>query len=286
MKNKRKRTNILLVLILIGLIVGSLTGVYKIVNETKTFTDNMDVERERREVVVREPKVTYTDFDNNFLREIDFDALKAMNVNATRWMYVPGTAIDDAVVQEQTPGVYKYLWSGLDGRRNGSGSYMVPAAPINPETGEMYEDDHLMILGHRMRIKAGAEWKFSHLPTRWSSAQGAKNYPYVYIYYEDRVERYRVWSMAQDVKGSASSTTSHNPEYLTPYTTDTDNYEGMLDYVKEKAFYSHGRAPDRHDKTLMMSTCNTSHVSGGRTYITSVLDAEYIYATEEVIEYE
>lgn len=282
---KKKKSNLILWLLLGALVAGSLWGVGTILNQRKLYTDNADTERVRRETVVSEVETHYTHFDKNFLRRIDFEALQAINPNATRWLYVPDTAIDDVLIQETTPGQYKHLWSGLDGKRNGSGSYMVPAAPINPETGEMYEDDHLMVLGHRMKA-SGGEWKFSHIPKRWGHAQGAKDYPYVYIYHEDRVERYRVWSFGHDVKGSGTSSASHNPEYLTPYEKGTEDYEAMLRYVERRAHYTVGRAPSMDDKTLMMSTCNTAHVSGGRSYLTAVLDAEYIYETEEVIEYE
>lgn len=282
---KKKRYDILLWLLLGALVIGALWGGITLLNQRKLYTDNADTERVRREAVVSELETIYTNFDKNFLRKIDFEVLRQTNAQATRWIYVPNTAIDDAIVQEKTVGKYEYLWNGLDGKYNGSGSYMVPAAPINPETGEMYEDDHLMVLGHRMK-SSGGEWKFSHIPKRWGHAQGAKDYPYVYIYHEDRVERYRVWSFGQDVKGSGTSSIAHNPEYLTPYEKGTEDYEAMLRYVERRAHYTVGRAPSMDDKTLMMSTCNTAHASGGRSYLTAVLDAEYIYATEEVIEYE
>lgn len=275
----------LLWVLLIALLLGATYGAWKILEQNTLYSNNSDERRIRQERYVREPETIYTNFDKNLLRRIDFDALQKENVDATRWISIPGTAIDDAVVQERTLGVYQYLWSGLDGQHNGSGSYMVPATPIDPNTGEMAQDDHLMVLGHRMSSRKG-EWKFSHLPTRWATEAGALNYPYVYIYYPDRVERYRVWTLATDVKGSTTSSESHNPEYMTPYTRDSDNYEAMLNYVASRGHYQVGRAPTRHDRTLMMSTCNTAHASGGRTHLTSVLDAEYFYETEELMEYE
>lgn len=275
---------IILWLMMGALVVTAIGGGIHMYKQSREYTSNLDEERERREVVVREPEVIYQGIDENMLRRIDFEKLWNTNTQATRWIYVPGTAIDDAVVQENVVGQYKYLWRGLDGGRNGSGSYLVPAAPIDEDTGEMAVDDHLIILGHRMNTRNG-EWKFSHLPTRWSSVEGAKNYPYIYVYYPDRVERYRVWAHGKDVAGGGYSD-NVNPEYLTPYKIGDENYEKMLRYVESRARYTVGRAPTNQDRTLMMSTCNTAHVSGGRTHMTSVLDAEYFYETEELITYE
>lgn len=251
-------------------------GGMKMFDNNRLYLSDIDEERIYQEAAVVEEEAE--DDDDPMKRVINFAELQKINAGVTRWIYVPDTKIDGPIVQEQVVGQYKYNWLGIDGKKNGSGSFMAPAAPNDKETGLMQEDDHLIVLGHRMNTYNG-EWKFSHIPTRWASAEGAEAYPYVYIYYEDRVEKYRVWAGAHDSYKRSTYNENHNPEYLTPYFTGDDDYGAMLNHVEGKAKFTYGEAPTKYQKTMMMSTCNNAQVNGGRYHITNVLVETYEYDT-------
>lgn len=206
--------------------------------------------------------------DDAMERRIDFQGLQKINPHITRWVYVPNTAIDDPVVQEQSVGVYKYSFNNIYGRWNGAGTFLVPARNRDGN-GNMVDEDHLMILGHRLNSNHG-EWQFSELPVRWGDERGALAYPYIYIYYEEKVEKYRVYTAGQ-------SYASSDAEYQTPYMLKTLRYQDMLDSVVAKARYVIEPRATMYDKTLMLSTCNGDLRSDGTFHLHAVLEDVVYY---------
>lgn len=226
------------------------------------------------DVSAKEPEPVEA-MDANLLRRIDFASLQSVNTDATRWMSVPGTAIDSYVLQEQQVGRYRYDLTNIYGRYNGSGSFLVPAA-TRDDAGNLPDDAHTLILGHRMNSYNG-EWQFSELPTRWASAEGASAHPYVYIYHGDRAERWRVWA-GMDAYAS-------DEIYDIPYELGSEDYGEMLGHVRSSARYLVGDAPDKDTRTLFLSTCNRPN--GGalmRFALVLVPDATYFYDTGEYVD--
>ena len=225
--------------------------------------------------VVEEPEEPVEGFDENLLRRIDFASLQAINADATRWMYVPGTAIDSYVLQEQTVGHYEYDLKSIYRRYNGCGSFLVPA-PVRDDEGNAYDDAHTLILGHRMNSYNG-EWQFSNLPTRWGTLSGANEHPYVYIYYGDHSERWRVWAGVDAWESDII--------YDIPYTLGSDKYQGLLDHIASIARYQAVSEPDAETRTLVLSTCNRPN--GGalmRFALVLVPDAEYYYDSQTYVD--
>lgn len=236
--------------------------------------DNADDIIEVAEQVVEEPEPT-EGFDENLLRRIDFASLQAINGDATRWMYVPGTAIDSYVMQEQTVGHYEYDLKSIYRRYNGCGSFLVPA-PVRDSEGNAIDDAHTLLLGHRMNNYNG-EWQFSNLPTRWGSIEGANEHPYVYLYYGDHSERWRVWA-AVDAWDS-------DMIYDMPYEIGSEKYQSLLDHIASTARYQAVSAPDNETRTLVLSTCNRPN--GGalmRFALVLVPDASYYYDSGEYVD--
>lgn len=234
-------------------------------------------------MVVKEPEKTeptgpvgyQSGMDENLLRQIDFGMLISQNSDATRWMYVPGTAIDAAVMQERTVNQYYYNLRGFNKSYNGSGSFLVPATPKDSD-GDLVDDAHILILGHRMNSYNG-EWQFSNLPTRWGDAGSAAEYPYVYIYYGDRAERWKVWA-GLDVWCS-------DMLYDIPYKVGSEDYENLITHMQELARYQLTDAPDKDTRTLILSTCNRPN--GGaliRFALVCVPDATYYYETNQYVD--
>lgn len=214
-------------------------------------------------------------FDENLLRRIDFNALWQTNDDAKRWMFVPGTKIDAPVLDEPNVGSYFYNLRGLNKRRNNCGSFLIPKAPTDSK-GNAVDDGHLFILGHRMNNYNG-EWQFSKLPIRWGTKEGADKHPYVYIYYPDHAERWKVW-MALDAWGT-------DMIYDIPTKIGSDDYEAMLKHAQSISRYQADVTVDKDVHTLFMSTCNRPH--GGaqmRFVLVSVPDANYYYDSKTYVD--
>lgn len=227
----------------------------------------------KRDVVL--PEVPVSDnHDSNLLRRIDFTILLQRNGEVGSWLYVPNTAIDGVVMQESVVGRYKYDKSDIDGRYNGFGSYLIPATPIVESTGQPSVDAHTLVLAHRMHNYNG-EWQFSNVPLRWGSLEGANAYPYIYMYYSDRAERWRVWS-AGDAHG-------YDMIYKTPYALGSREYEELLTYMEQSARYTTDAIVDKDTPTLVLSTCNNENVNEGRYVVTSVPDATYYYDSDTLV---
>ena len=227
--------------------------------------------------VVRTPETSelLEAFDENLLRRIDFDTLWQTNDDAQRWMFVPGTKIDAPVLNEPNVGSYFYNLRGLNKRRNYCGSFLVPKAPTDSKGNEV-DDGHLFILGHRMNNYNG-EWQFSKLPTRWGTKEGADKHPYIYIYYPDHAERWKVW-MALDAW-------STDMIYDIPTKIGSDDYEAMLKHAQSISRYQEDVTVDKDTHTLFMSTCNRPN--GGvwmRFVLVSVPDANYYYDSKTYID--
>lgn len=263
------------VVLLIVLAFGVGTGWY-LWQDAQRMDDNAEEIQTIAEQVVGEPTETPTEaMDENLLRRIDFNALQAINTDATRWIYVPNTAIDSQVMQEQTVGHYEYDLKSIYRRYNGCGTFLVPAA-VRDSNGNAIDDAHTLLLGHRMNNYNG-EWQFSNLPTRWGSIDGANEYPYVYIYYPDHAERWRVW-VGVDAWES-------DMIYDMPYELGSDGYQKLIDHVASIARYQAVSAPDKDTRTLMLSTCNRPN--GGalmRFVLACVPDAEYYYDSQTYVD--
>lgn len=203
--------------------------------------------------------------DSNLLRRVDFDELASINTDATRWLYIPDTTIDSYVMQEQTVGDYYYLWRDIHKKRNSSGSLLTPKVPLNAD------DPHLIIFGHR--IFGYDSLAFSSLRLYFSDVDTASAYPYVYLYYPDRAERWAVWAVC-DVR-------ANDQLYEYPYELGSSRYEELLSHVADTARFQNCDTPDVWTETLFLSTCNGNN--GGsdvRLAIACVPDAMYYYDTE------
>lgn len=259
------------------LVVMAVSAFIYIYSEYSKYEEDTKASADVASKVVQNPKApdNVEAFDKNLLRRINFSKLWQINDAAKRWMFVPGTKINAPVLNEPNVGSYFYDLRGLNKRRNRCGSFLVPKAPTDSDGNEV-DDGHLFILGHRMNNYNG-EWQFSNLPTRWGTKDGANEYPYVYIYYPDHAERWKVW-MALDARGS-------DMIYDIPTKIGSDDYEAMLKHAQSISRYQTDVVVDKDTHTLFMSTCNRPR---GRAWIRFVLvsvpDANYYYDSQTYID--
>lgn len=215
--------------------------------------------------------VELTYVDANLLRRVDFAALQEINSDATRWIYIPDSPIDSYVMQEQKVGEYYYLWKDIYKKYSSSGALLTPKVPLDTD------DPHLMIFGHR--IFGYDEVGFGSLRLMFENADTACSYPYVYIYYPDRAERWMVWA-ACDVK-------EYDRIYEYPYELGSERYSEMLSHVVETSRFQNCDLPDAWTKTMFLSTCNGSR--GGsevRFLVACVPDMTYYYETATLESFE
>lgn len=200
--------------------------------------------------------------DLNLLRRIDFAKLQAINPDAKKWLYLPGTGIDSYVMQERKVGQFYYLWRNIKHQRNDYGSLFSPKIP-----GDV-EDAHQMIFGHRTYGSYG-DVVFAKMPERYKDIQTAERNKYIYVYYPDRAERYVNWT--------GNNARNSSPVYNIPYQLGTSDYQGLLNHIQSTAKYVRNVKVDKNSKTLVLSTCNSARDSSIRFYSSFVLDTTYYY---------
>lgn len=199
-------------------------------------------------------------FDENLLRKIDFDELQGINSDASRWLFIPNTNIDYYVMQEQKPHEYKYLYTNIYNQSNWWGSLLTPAIPDNQD------DAHMLIFGHHM--DGEDEIAFSRLPFFVDKAYGEAR-PYVYVYYPDRAERWKVWAAVQ--------VSQWDDVYEVPYVLGSDKYDALLQHIHDSAYYTLTDRPSKMTRSLILSTCNGW---GERFILGCVPDMAYYYPEE------
>lgn len=203
--------------------------------------------------------VSDTDIDLNFNRQIDFNLLQSINSDVYCWLYIPNTNIDSYVLKEQNVGEYYYGTRDIYGRSNATGSFFIPAIPCD------MPDAHLLILGHRMNNGS----MFGNLPAYYANVDSAFSYPYIYLYYPDRVERWKMW-IACDAE-------SDDMLYAVPYTLGADDYNAMLDHAVDISRYMLDDRPDSNTPTIFLSTCNQwSDGSWGRFLVGCIPDYTFV----------
>lgn len=189
-------------------------------------------------------------------REIDWDALFEINKDVKCWVYIPGTNIDYPVMQEQKLNEYFYLNHDIYKNYLTMGSILTPKEPDGFED----KDAKFMLFGHHMIGKQ----MFGHL-TNYKSEDFYKEWPYIYIYYPDRTERWIIWS--------AFHTDYSDMIYDIPYEKGADDYEALLKHIESKKLYSTAAGSvNKNMNILTLSTCdNPGGGHNGRFVVNSIL---------------
>lgn len=176
-----------------------------------------------------------------FDREIDWDALFAINKDVKCWIYIPGTNIDYPVLQEQeSSNTFFYLNHDIYKNYNYMGCILCCKEPDGYED----KDAHLTFYGHKMLGKQ----MFGNLDLYKNADFYAEN-SYVYVYYPDRTERWSVWS--------AFHTTKDDMIYEMPYEIGTNGYLDLINHIDSSKLYkTQSGTPDELENTLTLSTCD------------------------------
>lgn len=186
--------------------------------------------------------------------DIKFQALKDVNPDFVGWIYFPALSkISYPVVKEQE--IDQYLYKTFDGTSNRSGCIFMDV--LSDENFCGLSD---MVFGHNM--KNGS--MFGSLKTLYKSENKdvLKNSPYVYIYTEDKVYKYKVFAYYTTTRGSESYTE----------VTDENVYDEYINYIKSNSLID---VPedikfDENPSLLTLSTCSGKAGSGKRFVVHTV----------------
>lgn len=118
---------------------------------------------------------------------VDFSALQAVNKDIYAWLYIPGTGINEPLVQRENDGCY-YLTHDSAGKKDGSGALFTEAAYNQTD----FSDPAVVIYG-----KNTAQGRlFDGLQAAYSSPEGLEEYREVMICLPEKTLRYEVFEAA------------------------------------------------------------------------------------------
>lgn len=180
-------------------------------------------------------------------REIDWDAILAVNSDIACWIYIPNTDVDYPVLQvsDWADNNY-YLDHDVYKNSSSAGALYMPA----PVEGFEETDMHQIIIGHHMRNGS----MFSSLvnykeKSYWEAA------PTIYLYYPDRTEKWTIYSTYHVNQADSI--------YNMPYEAGTALYKELLDKIETSKLYDTGtNGPTVDAKLLTLTTCDRNSTEG------------------------
>lgn len=172
---------------------------------------------------------------------IDFDELKAINSDTVAWVDIPSLGITYPVVQH-TDNDY-YLEHDITHSASWSG-----AIYLGYEHNSNFEDDRSLIYGHRMDDGSMFANLLKYDIEDFFKTQAEKHNNYVYIYMEDRVNVYEIFSITDVYYDEHPN--AFRISFPSGYTK-----QDFLDYLKEIELYDTGVKAFADDKLLTLYTC-------------------------------
>lgn len=172
---------------------------------------------------------------------IDFDELKAINSDTVAWVDIPSLGITYPVVQH-TDNDY-YLGHDITHSASWSG-----AIYLGYEHNSNFEDDRSLIYGHRMDDGSMFANLLKYDDEDFFKTQAEKHNNYVYIYMEDRVNVYEIFSITDVYYDEHPN--AFRISFPSGYTK-----QDFLDYLKEIELYDTGVKAFADDKLLTLYTC-------------------------------
>lgn len=125
--------------------------------------------------------------DGSYNCPVDFAALQAKNRDIYAWLYIPGTGINEPLVQREGDSYY-YLTHDSAGKKDGSGALFTEAAYNQKD----FSDPAVIIYG-----KNTAQGRlFDGLQAAYSSPAGLEEYQEIMIYLPEKMLRYEVFAAA------------------------------------------------------------------------------------------
>ncbi len=208
-------------------------------------------------------------FKRNYLRsdfpdlEIDFKGLKEVNPEVVAWLYVGAVGISYPVVQKKsdTENTY-YLHHTLEGNENSSGCIFMDYA-VEPDLTSW----NTFFYGHNM--KNGS--MFGSLKKYVANHKLYDKDPYIYVFREEGIYRYKIYSFYLDT-----------PESKMYYTCKTlKEYRAYIRTALEYSVYDCETPTSEEENSVTLVTCSGSGAGKKRFFVHGIIQDRYLYPTTE-----
>ena len=249
MKLLRNKTfRLIVILICIGIIIYESIGLYR---ENKEYniagTEYEEIVDTAVSVADDEqlpPGATYPPL------QINFTQLKTINKDFVGWIYMPCFDLSYPVVHENE--IDEYIKKTFEGKYNSSGCLFTDILSSRDFTGM-----HDIIFGHNMR-NGSMFGQFKKL-TQPDGREIIDSNPYVYIYTENAVFKYKVFAYYVTTVGSDAYSV----------VTSEQEYNDFIKYIDSNNLYEKPSdlELDKYPSLLTLSTCNGRSGSGKRLVI-------------------
>lgn len=208
-------------------------------------------------------------FKRNFNRkdfpelDIDFASLKAINPQVVAWLYVPAVDISYPVVQDPKDDKNEYyLHHTLEKKENSAGCIF-----MDWEVDPALTSWNTFIYGHNM--KNGT--MFGSLKKLISNHKLYDKNPYIYIFREEGIYRYKIYSFYLD-----------KPDTKMYYTCDTlKEYRAYIRTALEMSVYDCNTPTSEDDNSVTLVTCSGSGAGKKRFFVHGTIIDRYLYPEEK-----
>ena len=175
---------------------------------------------------------------------VDFDGLKELNEHTNAWLYVPALDISFPVVVEETEN--EYLSKSISGREDPVGAIFMDT--MSDPTFGGWND---FVFGHYLS-NGQMFGALQPLMEEDADADVFGDEPYIYVYMEDKVIRYRLYAYYWAEMGDDAYIQATKPEHL----------DRVIEYMDEHNLYKGTRGIDlpqvkteERPGMLHLSTC-------------------------------
>lgn len=217
------------------------------------------------DVIEQEPQEEEYKFRRNYNRndfpdmEIDFASLKAINPQVVAWLYVGAVDISYPVVQDPSDDKNEYyLHHTLERKENSSGCIF-----MDWEVDPALTSWNTFIYGHNM--KNGT--MFGSLKKFISNHNLYEKDPYIYLFREEGIYRYKIYAYYLDT-----------PESKMYYTCDTlKEYRAYIRTALEMSAYDCNTPTSEEDNSVTLVTCSGSGAGKKRFFVHGTIIDRYLY---------
>jgi sortase, SrtB family len=249
--NRKKQViyNLLLLIALSGFVF-SAYKLYSIYTDYKMIDDNNSAIRniafDNSKLVIEED---VDPNDINFLPVVNFQALKEMNSEIIGYIYIPNTEINYPITQAVDN--HKYLETTANLLYSAGGSIFVDF-----RNDSFFNDRNTLIYGHAMRNNS----MFGSL-SNYKKQSFLDQHPYVFIYTENAIHKYQIFSFHQD---------THDSYVYNIYFESDDSFLTFTNSLASKSVINSSADLNSGNRIITLSTC-TNITDEGRYLLHAIL---------------
>lgn len=207
--------------------------------ETKeTPTPTPEATEEPVEEMIEEPTANPFELVSDYPKiDLDYEALYEINSDLVGWIYIPALGLSYPVVQYPEPTNDFYLEYSFEKEPS-----ILGAIFMDWESPADWTDENTLVFGHNMKDKS----MFGSLKRFLYEDGLVQSDPYVYIYTEEEVLIYQIFSYYVTTDGSQRYRIVRDPEDLAAYVNE----------AKELSEFDPGEEFDNMDHLISLSTCH------------------------------